>query len=228
MEGAVTAIHTAEIALPRLSRIGYVRGAADGVPEALRAIGLPVALLSDSALRAADLDRYDVIVIGSRAYETNPTLAAENGRLLEYVRRGGTLLVQYQQYQFVRGRYAPYPLEIARPHDRVTDERAAPELLAPGHALFRSPNRIGPEDWEGWVQERGLYFPREWDERYVPLVAFADPGASPQRGALLVARVGGGTYVYTGLSFFRQLPAGVPGAYRLFANLLALGGGRGS
>ncbi|MBI4513992.1 MAG: PIG-L family deacetylase [Gemmatimonadetes bacterium] len=228
LDSAVATVRAAEIALPDLSRVAYVRGAADRVPELLRAVGLPVELLDDETLLRGSLDGYDAIVVGSRAYETNAALASANARLLEYVRRGGLVLVQYQQYQFVERGYAPYPLEIARPHDRVADETAPAELLAPGHPAFHTPNTIGARDWDGWVQERGLYFPREWDERYEPLVAFADPGEAPKRGAVLVARVGQGVYIYTGLSFFRQLPAGVPGAYRLFANLVALGRATGS
>jgi hypothetical protein len=161
-------------------------------------------------------------VVGSRAYETDSALVRHNGRLLEYVRRGGLLVVQYQQYPYVRGGFAPYPLEIAFPHDRVTDETAPVLALVPDHAALRRPNPIGPEDWEGWPQERGLYFARAWDEAYVPLLEMADPGGPPLRGGLLVARFGAGTYVYTGLSFFRALPAGVVGAHRVFLNLLAL------
>ena len=132
------------------------------------------------------------------------------------------MIVQYQQYPFVDGKFAPFPLEIARPHDRITDETAPAKLLAADHAVFTTPNRIGAADWDGWVQERSLYMPGTWDAAYTPLLEFLDPGQSPQKGALLVAALGKGTYVYTGLAFFRQLPAGVPGAYRLFANLLAL------
>ncbi len=245
---AAAAVRVAPLALPRLARVGYVRGAADRVPEALQSVGLPVTLLNGGALERSDLARYDAIVIGSRAYETEPALQRNNGRLLEYVRGGGMLLVQYQQYAFFSGGYAPYPMTVAgqalrlesspragtaspaRPagppvsHDRVADEKAAVQLLRPGDPVFRTPNRIGPDDWTGWVQERGLYFARSWDPAYRPLLETHDPGEERLEGGLLVARVGKGTYVYTGLSFFRQLPAGVPGAYRLFANLLGLAG----
>jgi hypothetical protein len=160
------------------------------------------------------------------------------------------VIVQYQQYEFFIRGYAPYPMTVGgqplrlevvtrgggaagagspavRPgapvsHDRVTDENAPVTLLKPAHPVFRVPNRIGPDDWAGWVQERGLYFAHSWDPAYAPLLETHDPGEGPLEGGLLVARVGKGSYVYTGLSFFRQLPAGVPGAYRLFANLLAL------
>jgi hypothetical protein len=240
--------------LPRLARIGYVRGAADRTPEALRSIGLPVTLLDAATLERGDLSRYDAIVVGSRAYETEPALGRHNARLLDYARRGGLVLVQYQQYEFFTRGYAPYPMTVggqplrlevathgagaagvagppvraAAPvtHDRVTDENAPVTVLEPGHPVFRVPNRIGPADWTGWVQERGLYFAHTWDRAYQPLLETHDPGEAPLEGGLLIARVGRGTYVYTGLSFFRQLPAGVPGAYRLFANLLALAASR--
>ncbi len=163
-----------------------------------------------------------MIVLGIRAYETNATLVESSERLLGWVRSGGTLISQYQQYGFFNGDFAPYPLRARFPHDRVADEGAPITILAPEHRLFTTPNRIGPADFEGWVQERGLYFANEWDGRYQALLETADAGEAPQRGGLLVARYGEGVYVYTGLSLFRQIPAGVPGAYRLLANLLSL------
>ncbi len=239
---AAAAVRVAPLALPKLARVGYVRGAADRVPEALRSVGVPVELLDVRALERGDLARYDAIVLGPRAYETEPVLGRQNARLLAYVRRGGLLIVQYQQHDFFSQGYAPYPLTVggqplmlddsarggtaraSRPvsHDRVTDERAPVTPVARGHAALRTPNAIGAADWSGWVQERGLYFARTWDAAYTPLVETHDDREPPLEGGLLVARVGKGAYVYTGLSFFRQLPAGVPGAYRLFANLLAL------
>jgi LmbE family N-acetylglucosaminyl deacetylase len=250
IRAAAAGVRVAPLALPRVASIGYVRGAADRVPEALRSVGLPVTLLDAAALERGDLSRYGAIVIGSRAYETEPALASSNQRLLDYARRGGLVIVQYQQYGFFTRGYAPYSMTVggqplrldvatragaparaggpavrAGPpmsHDRVTDETAPVTILEPMHPAFRVPNRIVPEDWTGWVQERGLYFAHSWDRAYVPLLETHDPGEDPLEGGLLVARVGKGTYVYTGLAFFRQLPAGVPGAYRLFANLLAL------
>jgi LmbE family N-acetylglucosaminyl deacetylase len=222
VQASMVQIRAAQIALPPLSRVGYVRGAADRVPEALLAVGVPVELLGPDSLARGDLSRYDAIVIGSRAYETDPALAANNARLLDYARAGGLLLVQYQQYPFVDGGYAPYALRIARPHDRVTDETAPVTPLDPAHPVFHYPNEIGRDDWREWVQERGLYFAHDWDSTYVPLLETHDPASPELKGGLLVAPLGRGTYVYTGLSFFRQLPAGVPGAYRLFANLLGL------
>jgi len=222
---SVAQIRAARVALPGLSHVGYVRGAADRVPEALLAIGVPVELIGADSLARGDLSRYDAIVIGSRAYETEPALVANNGRLLDYGRNGGLVIVQYQQYPFVDGGFAPYPLTIARPHDRVTEENAPVTELDPTHAVFHYPNAIGDGDWRGWVQERGLYFAHTWDTTYVPVLETHDPPPNPPaelKGGLLIAPLGRGTYVYTGLSFFRQLPAGVPGAYRLFMNLLGL------
>jgi len=223
---ALAQIRAARLALPALSRVGYVRGAADRVPEALLAVGLPLDLIGADSLARGDLSRYDAIIIGSRAYETEPALVANNGRLLDYTKNGGLVIVQYQQYPFVDGGFAPYPLTIARPHDRVTDENAPVTALDPAHPVFHYPNEIGAEDWRGWIQERGLYFARSWDTTYVPLLEMHDPGPpnppAELKGGLLIAPVGRGTYVYTGLSFFRELPAGVPGAYRLFVNLLGL------
>jgi len=221
---SVAEIRATRVALPGLARIGYVRGASDRVPEALLAIGLPIELIGPDSLARGDLSRYDAIVIGSRAYETDPALVANNSRLLEYGRNGGLIIVQYQQYPFIDGGFAPYPLTIARPHDRVTDENAAMTPLDPAHPVLHYPNDIVPEDWRGWVQERGLYFAHTWDTAYVPVLESHDPGqpVTELKGGLLIAPLGRGTYVYTGLSFFRQLPAGVPGAYRLFVNLLGL------
>jgi LmbE family N-acetylglucosaminyl deacetylase len=220
-ERSEAGISAADIRFPKLSRVGYVRGAADRVPEALMGVGLPIEILTARQLGSADLAGYDAILVGSRAYETDPALPRANGRLLDYVRNGGLLIVQYQQYPFIQGGFAPYTLEIARPHDRITDESARVTVLDPASPVFTTPNRIGPEDWNGWVQERGLYFARSWSTEYVPLLAMADPGGAEQKGGLLAARLGKGRYVYTGLALFRQLPAGVPGAYRLLANLLA-------
>lgn len=220
---ATAEIRLGPIRAPQLHAVGYVRGASDAVPEALRQVGLPIELLDADAIERAALHRFDAVIIGSRAYETDSALVRHNDRFLAYVREGGVLVVQYQQYQFVRGEYAPYPLEIGRPHDRVTDETAAVTMLDPSHPAMVHPNRMTSEDWRGWPQERGLYFPRTWDAAYTPLLEMADPGGEPKRGSLLVARYGDGVYVYTGLSFFRALPAAVPGAYRLFLNLLALG-----
>jgi LmbE family N-acetylglucosaminyl deacetylase len=220
---AMSIVVLAPVALPRTTKIGYVRGAADRVPEALLNTGVPVRLLTGDALERAPLDSFRVIVIGSRAYEVDASLQRAHGRLMEWLERGGTLVVQYQQYPFVRGGFAPLPFTIASPHDRVTDEEAPVKLLAPASPLLRTPNRIGAADFTGWVQERGLYFARTWDPAWTPLLEMHDPGDTPREGSLLVGRRGRGTVIYTGIAFFRELPAAVPGAWRLFMNLLAAG-----
>ena len=213
-------VRAAPVALPKQRRIGYVRGAADLVPEALAGVGLAVDVLDANALEHGNLSRYDVIVIGSRAYETDQALVENNGRLLDYARQGGHLLVQYQQQPYFNGNFAPYPLTLGQPHDRVTDETAPIRVLKPADQVFRFPNRIDATDWNEWVQERGLYFARTWDRQYTPLIEAHDAGDPPLEGGLLLARYGKGTYLYSGLAFFRQLSAGVPGAFRLFMNLL--------
>ncbi len=204
-------------------RVGYVMGSGDEVPEALRQVGYDVALLSDEDLEAADLSRFDAVVTGVRAYNTRAALRRQQRRLLEYVERGGTLVVQYNTSDrtLEGAQLGPHPFKLGP--DRVTDEEAAVSFLAPGDALLNAPNKITAEDFKGWVQERGLYFASEWDARYTPLFASRDPGGPEFKGSTLVARHGRGTYVFTGLAFFRQLPAGVPGAYRLFANMISAG-----
>jgi hypothetical protein len=229
---ATAIVRVAPLLLPRLTRVGYVRGAADRVPEALLDVGVPLVLLDRAALERGDLGRFDAIVVGPRAYETDSALVEANARLLAYARRGGLVIVQYQQQVYFRGGFAPFPLTVGGPppapglppvgHDRVTEEDAPVRILDPAAPAVRTPNRLGTADWAGWVQERGLYFAHGWDAAYRPVLEMHDTGDPPLEGGLLVARVGRGTYVYTGLSFFRQLPAGVPGPFRLFANLLGL------
>jgi hypothetical protein len=220
---AVTRITAVPVQVAAGLRVGYVMGSGDDVFDAIRELGVRAELLSPDQVLGGDLGAYDVIVLGVRAYETRPDVRAANPRLLDFAREGGTLLVQYNKYEFPRGDFAPWPVEMSRPHDRVTDEGSPVRLLDPDSPVFTRPNQIVDADFEGWVTERGLYFLGEWDEdRYTPLLELEDPGEAPKRGALLVAPLGEGLYVYTGLSFFRQLPAGVPGAYRLFANLLSL------
>ncbi len=200
--------------------IGYVMGSGDEIPAILRQLGCEVTLLSDEDLTEAALTRFDAIVIGVRAYNTRPVLAQAQEHLLAYVERGGTLVVQYNTDRgLVCDRLGPFPLTVGR--DRTTDETVPVELLLPGHPLLTTPNKITAADFSDWVQERGLNYPSRWDPRYQALLSLADPGEKPTQGALLYARFGRGSYVYTGLSFFRQVPAGVPGGIRLFANLLA-------
>jgi LmbE family N-acetylglucosaminyl deacetylase len=204
-------------------RVGYIAGAPDGVPEALDRLGLEWRALASSDLANGDLDAFDVIVTGIRAYELRDDLVAGNRRLLDWVRRGGTLIVQYNQYAALQRDYTPWPVTIARPHGRVTDPEAPVGILEPEHRIFNSPNRIGAVDWDAWVQERGLYFLDTWDGPLTPLLAMSDAGEEPLTGGLLTAPLGDGKWVYSGLALFRQLPQGVPGAYRLLANLLSLG-----
>ncbi len=204
------------------SRIGYVMGAGDDIPQCLRPLGYTVDLLPDEALEGADLSGYDAIVVGIRAFNTRPRLAQLNARLLDYAARGGTLVALYDVSQgLVTEAIGPYPFKLSR--ERVTDERAEMRPLAPDHPVLNWPNRITPADFDGWVQERGLYYAESWDPRYTAIFSANDPGEKPLDGGLLVAPCGQGWFAYTGLAFFRQLPDGVPGAYRLFANLLALG-----
>lgn len=200
-------------------RVGYVMGSGDLVPDAIKRLGLEVTLLHEEDLSAGDLSRFDTIVIGVRASESRPDFVANNGRLLQFVRDGGTLVVQYQQPDFLARHLAPFPGTMA---SRVTDETAPITVLQPQHPLFTFPNAIGESDWQSWVQERNLYAFSTFDPQYVPLLETQDPGEPPQRGGALYARLGKGHYVYTSYAWFRQLPAGVPGAYRLFANLLSL------
>ncbi len=203
-------------------RIGYVMGAGDDIPQCLRPLGYEVDLLTDEALASIDLSAYDAIVVGIRAFNTRPRLAQLNARLLDYVAKGGTELVQYNvDQELVTESIGPYPFKLSR--ERVTDERAPMSFLAPEHPALNWPNKLTPKDFDGWVQERGLYFAQGWDPRYTTIFSTQDPGEKAAPGGLLIAPYGKGYFAYTGLAFFRQLPEGVPGAYRLFANLLALG-----
>ncbi len=205
----------------RGERVGYLPGAGDTTADALALMGYAVRTLEEADLTTAGLAGLDAVVIGIRAFNTRPDLSSRAPALWDFVQAGGNVIVQYNTNGGVDGAaIGPYPLNLSR--DRVTDELAEVTLLAPDHPALAGPNRIKPADFEGWVQERGLYFPNQWDAAYTPLLSMADPGESPTQGSLLVARHGKGWFVYTGLSFFRELPAGVPGAYRLLANLVSL------
>ena len=219
---ADTRVRSFQVQLPPSLRVGYVAGVGDDAPAALRQMGAEVTELAEKDLATADLSRFDAILTGIRAYEVRPDLVKQNQRLLDYARNGGTLVVQYNRFERVDRPFAPYPL-TARLQDRVTDESAPVRLLAPDHQALSWPNRITAADFEGWVQERGLYYPTQIDEHFTPLLEMGDPGDPQLRGALLVAPYGKGTYVYTGLALFRQFPEGVPGAYRILANLVSLG-----
>ena len=207
--------------------VGYLPGAGDSTRASLEQMGYRVTELSDADLAPERLREFDAVVIGVRAFNTRAGLGAHLPGLFSYVEAGGTVVEQYNTPGGLQAEpLAPYELKLARdlPHYRVTDENSAVTLLAPDHPAFNTPNRIIPADFNGWVQERGLDFASEWDAaNFVPLLECSDAGEAPLKGGLLVARHGKGYFVYTGLSFFRQLPAGVPGAYRLFANLVSLG-----
>ena len=221
-EDAETEISVFPVRVDPSLRVGYIMGSGDAGAEALSQIGVDVELLDADRVREGAFDPYDVVVLGVRAYETRPDLVGANEQLLDWVREGGTLIVQYNRYEFSGAGFAPYPVGINRPHDRVTDETAPVTVLAPESPVFTDPNRITAADFEGWAQERGLYFLDEWDAAYTPLLEMSDPGEDPKRGSLLVTPLGEGLWVYSGLAFFRQFPEGVPGAYRLFANLVSL------
>ncbi|MBX9599471.1 MAG: PIG-L family deacetylase [Bryobacteraceae bacterium] len=210
-------------------RIGYVMGAGDEVPDALRQMGVDVTLLSSEDLARADLSRFDAIVTGVRAYNTRPDLRANQQRLLDYVSAGGAMVVQYNVLEggFMGGNPAllekigPYPIRVSR--ERVTVEDAPVTLLNPNLPFLKSPNPISAKDFDGWVQERGLYFASEWDPKYEPVLETRDPEEQPQRGGMLYLKHGKGVYIFSAYSWFRQLPAGVPGAWRLFANMISAG-----
>jgi hypothetical protein len=188
----------------------------------LESMGYAVTQLTGADLIPANLRSLDAVVIGIRAFNTRKDLADHVPALFEYVEGGGNVIAQYNVSTGLSANWlAPFQLHISR--DRVTDEQAPVTFLAPDDPVLTSPNRITAADFDGWVQERGLYFPDKWDERFSPILAFGDPGEVPLRGGLLVAPHGKGYFVYTSLSWFRQLPEGVPGAYRLFANLISLG-----
>ncbi|HEY0101080.1 MAG TPA: PIG-L family deacetylase [Pyrinomonadaceae bacterium] len=212
-------------------RVGYIMGSGDEVPEAIRRMGLTVTLLDERQLAAGDLSRFDTIVVGVRASQTRPDFVAHHARLSEFVRRGGALIVQYQRPDYAAKKLPPLPaaMEVAPQRAggsatiaRVVDENAPVRVLQPAHPAFNFPNRIDDADWQGWVQERSLYNFTTFDAAYTPLLESHDAGEGEQRGGQVYARIGRGHYVYTSYAWFRQLPAGVPGAYRLFANLLSL------
>lgn len=200
--------------------IGYIMGPGDGIPQALAQVGINVVLLDEGSLDTVDLNKFDTIVTAPFAYEFRKDLVASNKRLLEWVENGGVLIVQYNRTPWNNLNVSPYPTRILG--DRVTDEHAQIDILVPDHPIFNYPNKITNQDFEGWHQERGLYFLGQWDERYVPLLASNDPGEQPQLGGLVWTPYGKGGWLYNAYAFFRQIPGGVPGGYRLFSNMLSL------
>lgn len=207
---------------PGAEKIGYLMGSGDDVPEALFAMGYHVQFLTVEEIGTTDLSSFDAIVVGIRAYNVHTALAGVNHRLMKYVENGGNLVVQYNVSRgLVTTEIGPFPFQISR--DRVTDEHAEPAFVDKNHAVLNWPNKLTAQDFEGWVQERGLYFADEWDPAFETVISWNDSGEPASAGGLIIANHGQGTFIYTGISFFRQLPAGVPGAYRLLANLIAYG-----
>ena len=216
-------VSVVDVKVSKNLKVAYIMGAGDNIPQVLEQVGMNVTLIPADKLAATDLNQYGSVVLGIRAYDTQPDVAANNKKLLEYVAGGGTLLVQYNAdtNNFNRGQFAPYQLDLGR--DRVSVEEAPVTILAPADSVFHYPNEITQKDFGGWVQERGLNFAAKWDSHFVPLLASHDPDEPQQKGGMLQAPYGKGIYIYTGYSFFRELPAGVPGAVRLFVNLVSAG-----
>lgn len=235
-EPAQCLVRAFAINVPQNLHVGYITAESEPIPDALRMLGVQVDLLDAQALAFRALSSFDAIVVGVRAYELRPDLPGANQRLLDYASKGGTLLVQYQRdFAWDKSSYAPYPALISPPAPaakegapsaprllpRITDENSPVKFLYPNDPLLNRPNKIAQADFKGWVQERGLYFWTQFDRKYTPLLAMNDPGEPEQNGALVYTRYGKGVYIYTGIAFFRQLPEGIPGAYRLFINLLS-------
>ena len=221
-EPAECVVRAFDIHVPANLRVGYISAEGEPIPDALKRLGIKVEPLDTSALAFGDFSKFDAIVVGVRAYELRPELAGANKRLLDYVSDGGTLIVQYNRdYIWDRMQPAPYPAKIGNPTPRITDENSPVTFLKPEDPLLNRPNKITLEDFKDWVQERGLYFWSNFDAHYTAVLAMNDPGEKDLNGGLAYTKYGKGTYIYTGLAFFRELPEGVPGAYRLFVNLLS-------
>ncbi|HXJ05667.1 MAG TPA: PIG-L family deacetylase [Candidatus Acidoferrum sp.] len=224
-EPAQCLVHALAINVPENLRVGYITAEGEPIPQALRMLGIQVETLDAQALAFGDLSIFNSIVVGVRAYELRPELAGANQRLLDYVSKGGTLVVQYNRdFAWNKEQFAPYPAKILNEQGhlpRITDENSPVIFLRPDDPLLNRPNKITQDDFKGWVQERGLYYWTQFDSKYTPLLAMNDPGEPDLNGALIYTRYGKGMYIYTGIAFFRQIPEGVPGAYRLFVNLLS-------
>ena len=220
---AVMTLHSIPLKVPSNLRVGYIMGVGDRMPEALQQIGIDVEMLDREELRTSDLNRFDTILIGIRAYAVRRDLIAYNSRLIEYVHDGGNLIVQYQTPEFDAAPFGPYPYTMGRRPEEVSEEDAQVTILIPDHPIFQHPNQITTADFDGWVEERGSKFLTEWDTNYQALLTCNDREQEPQHGGFLTAKYGRGTYTYAAYAFYRQLPAGVAGAYRLFMNMLTLG-----
>lgn len=219
-------VYALDLNVPKNLRVGYITAESEPIPEALRTLGLQVEMLDAQELAFGDLSRFNAIVVGVRAYELRPELPGANQRLLQYVSNGGTLVVQYNRdFAWNKDQYAPYPAKIQNGQGgqlpRITDENSPVKFLMPDDSLLNRPNKITQDDFKGWVQERGLYYWTQFDPKYTAILSMHDPGEPDLSGAVVYARYGKGMYIYTGIAFFRQIPEGVPGAYRLFVNLLS-------
>jgi hypothetical protein len=221
---AAVQIEAVDAALPRNATIAYIPGVGDNVAPMLSQLGVAVTVIAPEQLEHTPLSRFGAVVVGPRAFAASKILASQAARLQDYARGGGTVVVQYGQQEIQAPGILPYPVTLARTAERVTDETAPVRVLAPGDPLLAYPNRIGDADFAHWVQERAVYMPSSFDPRYRALLAMHDPGEPDNRSAVLVAPVGKGAYVYTTLALFRQLPAGVPGAARIFLNLIGADG----
>jgi hypothetical protein len=218
----------ADARVARGVRVGFIPSFDQTLESSLTALGMEAKKLSTADIQSSDLKAYDAIIIDNRGYEAHPELVAANGHLLSFVHEGGTLIVFYHKSNEWnpdparnRAQLAPYPIILG--NERVTDENAPVTLLQRGHRLLNFPNKIKPSDFAGWVQERGLYYPKEWDSHYAALLAMNDPGEAALRGGLLVGAYGRGQYIYTSMVWYRELRAGVPGAYRMLANMVSYG-----
>jgi hypothetical protein len=209
-------------------QVGYVPSFDKTIEQSLAALGVSAKAIAAEEIKTADLSSYTTIIIDNRGYEAHPELIAANARLLEFVNNGGTLIVFYHKSnewnpdpKRNRPQLAPYPILLG--DERVTDETAQVKFLQPAHPLLNSPNKIRPSDFDNWIQERGLYYPKEWDSHYSALFSMNDPGEKPLTGGLLVAKYGKGNYIYTSMVWYRQLRAGVPSGFRMFANMISYG-----
>ncbi|MGB7230241.1 MAG: hypothetical protein WBD19_01115 [Candidatus Acidiferrum sp.] len=219
-------VHALAINVPENLHVGYITAEGEPIPQALRMLGIQVENLDAEQLAFGDLSKFDAIVVGVRAYELRPELPGANQRLLDYVSKGGTLVVQYNRdFAWNRQQFAPYPAKILNGSGgqlpRITDETAAVKFLKPDDPLLNRPNKITEDDFNGWVQERGLYYWTQFDPKYTALLSMHDPGEPDLDGALVYTHYGKGMYIYTGIAFFRQIPDGISGAYRLFVNLIS-------
>jgi hypothetical protein len=220
---AETTLKVVDVKITSNLNVGYIVGVGDQVPEAIQQLGAKLSFIDPDEMAWGDLSKHDVIVTGVRAYERRADLRAYNRRLLDYVERGGTVIVQYNKMEFNQSEYGPFPAKVSG--NRVSDELVPVKVLVPAHPAFNFPNKIGPKTWENWVQERGLYFLGEKDKKYTDLVAMTDsfkdnPGE--KLGSMVEGNLGKGRWIYLGLGLWRQLPAGTEGAYQLLANLISL------